>query len=63
MSGDIYACRCPVFAKDTAQNTAPFAGGDAGVGAADGGGHDVFTTGGGAPEINECGFHLCRTAR
>src|SRR5579872_6016520 len=41
------AGRCPVFAEGSPQRPTPFAGGHAGFGAGDGGGHDIATAGGG----------------
>ena len=47
------AGRRAVFAEGLAQRPAPFAGGDAGFGAGDGGRHDVGAAGGGAFQFGE----------
>src|SRR6185295_1581228 len=57
------AGRRAVFAERLAQRPAPFAGGDAGLGAFDRGRHDVLIAGGGALEVLQRGGHGTLVAR
>jgi hypothetical protein len=58
VDGDVDARRWPELAEDGTQGVAPFAGGDAGQGAANRTGHDVLAAPGGIGQALQGGAHV-----